>query len=363
MLSKKTRGLMPAPERILETAVEAVTISFEAALKVESRKFVSLVNTPQAKNMISTFFFQLNKVNGGASRPGDITPSTVKKIGIIGAGMMGQGIANVAAMAGIEAVLKDVSIEAAEKGKAYSEKLLDKAISRGRADEAKKAQVLSLIKATDNNDDLAGCDLVVEAVFEDMELKHKITQQTEGQLADGGVWASNTSTLPISQLAEVSAKPENFIGLHFFSPVDKMPLVEIICGKQTSDETLAKAFDFVQQIKKTPIVVNDKVGFYTSRTFGAQLFEAAQLVADGINPMRVDNLGKAIGMPVGPLTINDEVALALTVKVRETQIKTGLLKQEDTLWRQRRGATGNAGEEVQPWWALPRRRWLLRLHR
>ncbi|GAA5316769.1 MAG: 3-hydroxyacyl-CoA dehydrogenase NAD-binding domain-containing protein [Candidatus Pelagadaptatus aseana] len=329
MLRQKARGLMPAPESILETAVEAITSGFDAAQRVESRKFAALATSPQAKNMISTLFFQLNEVNAGSSRPQGIDTSKVKKVGVIGAGMMGQGIAYVAAKVGIEVVLKDMSMEAAEKGKAYSEKLLDKAISRGRSDETKKAQLLNLIHPTDKNEDLAGCDLVVEAVFEDMGLKHKITKDLEPQLADGGVWASNTSSLPITQLAEASDKPENFIGLHFFSPVDKMPLVEIICGDKTSDETLAKGFDFVQQIKKTPIVVNDKVGFFTGRAFAAQLNEAAQMLSDGIDPIRIDNLGKAVGMPIGPLAINDEVSLSLLVKVRKAHLESGLIKLED----------------------------------
>jgi 3-hydroxyacyl-CoA dehydrogenase/enoyl-CoA hydratase/3-hydroxybutyryl-CoA epimerase len=332
MLRTKTRGVMIAPERILETAVEAVTIGFDAALRVESRKFAALATSPQAKNMMSAFFFQLNKVNGGASRPQGFDKGKVSKVGILGAGMMGQGIAYVAAKAGIEVVLKDLSLESAEKGKAYSAMLMDKAISRGRADEAGKTELLDRIKATDSNDDLAGCDLIVEAVFEDMELKHTVTIDSEPQLADGGVWASNTSSLPITQLAEASARPENFIGLHFFSPVDKMPLVEIICGDKTTDVTLAKAFDFVQQIKKTPIVVNDKVGFFTSRAFAAQLNEAAQMVSEGINPVRIDNLGDALGMPVGPLAINDEVSLSLLVSVRNSHMQAGLITPDRDFW-------------------------------
>ncbi len=331
MLKQKTRGNLPGPERILQTAVEAVTIGFDAALRVESRNFASLVTTPQAKNMMTAFFFQLNQVNGGASRPTAPEPSSVTKLGVIGAGMMGQGIAYVAAMAGIPVVLKDVSVDAAAAGKAYSAALLDKAIHRGRADEAKKAAVLSRITPTADNADLAGCDLIIEAVFEDMDLKNTIVRDAEQYVAEAGVWGSNTSTLPITRLAEAASAPERFIGIHFFSPVDKMPLVEIICGEKTNDETLAKAFDFVQQIKKTPIVVTDHVGFYTSRTFGAQLTEAAQLVAEGVDPIRVDNLGKALGMPVGPLTVNDEVSLRLGVEILETQMRTGLLKEDDQL--------------------------------
>ncbi len=329
MLMKKTQGLLPAPEAILDIAVQALTVDFDTALRIESRKFSSLPATKEAKNMMSAFFFQLNQVNGGVSRPKDIARTKVTKVGIIGAGMMGQGIATVSAKAGIEVVLKDVSLEAAQKGKAYTANLMDKAITRGRADEAKKNEILNLITATDNDEDLTGCDLIIEAVFENIDLKNKITRATEGRLAQDGVWGSNTSTLPISKLATASSNPEKFIGIHFFSPVDKMPLVEIICGEQTSDETLAKAFDYVQQIRKTPIVVNDSLGFFTSRTFASQLTEAAQLVAEGVHPVRVDNLGKAIGMPVGPLTINDEVSLRLTVEIIETQVAMGLRSLEN----------------------------------
>ena len=329
MLAQKTRGLLPAPEATLECAFEAVRVDFDTALRIESRKVVSLIPTAVTKNMITAFFFQMGQVNRGASRPQGIERIKTTKVGVIGAGMMGQGIANVSAMAGIEVVLKDVSLEAAEKGKAYTAKLMDKAITHGCVDEAKKETVLGLIKATDSDTDLAGCDLIIEAVFEDMALKNKITSATEGQLAEGGVWGSNTSTLPITQLAEAIANPEKFIGIHFFSPVDKMPLVEIICGEKTSDETLAKAFDYVQQIRKVPIVVNDSLGFFTSRTFLQQLGEAAQMVAEGLHPVRVDNLGKAIGMPVGPITVNDEVSLRLMMDVAETQLSQGLISVED----------------------------------
>ncbi len=318
MLRQKTRGLLPAPEEIMDCAVEAARLDFDTALRIESRGLTRLVNTPEAKNMITTFFFQLNQVNGGASRPDGIEKRDVKKVGILGAGMMGQGIAYVSAMAGIECILKDISQEAAEKGKAYSEKLLAKRVSRGRMDESKKEAVLSLIKPTANDADLQGCDLIVEAVFENIELKNKITQATEKYLAGDGFWGSNTSSLPITLLAEASSRPEKFIGIHFFSPVDKMPLVELICGEQTDDETLARAFDYARQINKTPIVVNDSLGFFTSRTFGTYLDEGARLVHEGVHPIRIDNLGKAIGMPVGPLTVHDEVSQELTRKAMET---------------------------------------------
>ncbi len=318
MTAQKTRGLLPAPAEVLDCAVQAATVDFDTALRVESRAFTHLVQTDVAKNMITTFFFGLNKVNGGGSRPGHVEKSRVNKVGVLGAGMMGQGIAFVSAMAGIEVILKDVSQESADVGKAYSEKLLDKRVQQGRMDEAGKEQVLGLIKATANDNDLDGCDLVIEAVFENMDLKREIIRSSEKYLVANGVWGSNTSTLPITGLAQASSNPANFIGIHFFSPVDKMPLVEIICGELTSDETLARAFDYTQQIKKTPIVVNDSLGFFTSRTFGTYLNEGVRLLHEGMHPVKIDNLGKAIGMPVGPITIYDEVSQQLSLKIIET---------------------------------------------
>ncbi|MCH1487920.1 MAG: 3-hydroxyacyl-CoA dehydrogenase NAD-binding domain-containing protein [Pseudomonadales bacterium] len=325
MLRQKTRGLLPAPEVILDTAFQAALVDFDTAQRVESRGLTQLVMTPQAKNMISTFFFGLNKVNGGASRPKNIEKNLTRKVGVLGAGMMGQGIAYVSAMAGIEVVLKDISNEAAEAGKAYSEKLLQKQVSRGRMDEAKAQAVLGLITPTANDEDLQGCDLIIEAVFENIQLKNKITAATEKYLSDDGFWGSNTSTLPITQLAEGSAKPENFIGIHFFSPVDKMPLVEIICGEKTSDEALAKAFDYTMQIRKTPIVVNDSLAFFTSRTFGTYLDEGGRILTEGCHPVKLDNLGQAVGMPVGPLAVQDETSLELSRKAMETWEEMGVL--------------------------------------
>jgi 3-hydroxyacyl-CoA dehydrogenase/enoyl-CoA hydratase/3-hydroxybutyryl-CoA epimerase len=324
MLRQKTRGLLPAPEKILDCAVEAARLELDTALTVESRGLTYLATTPEAKNQISTFFFAMNRVNGGASRPQGVDKYQTKKVGVLGAGMMGQGIAYSSAMAGIEVVLKDISLEAAEKGKAYSEKLLAKRVERGRMSEDQKADILGLILPTADDKDLQGCDLIIEAVFENMGLKHQITRELESRLAEGGVWGSNTSTLPITQLAGASDKPDNFIGIHFFSPVDKMPLVEIICGEQTSDETLARAFDYVQQIRKTPIVVNDSLGFFTSRTFGTYLDEGVRLLKEGAHPVQIDNLGKAIGMPVGPLAVHDEVSLELTRKAGETHAELGV---------------------------------------
>jgi len=324
MLHQKTRGLMPNMTAAMDVAFQASMLDLDTALRIEGREFAQVSTDPVAKNMINTFFFQLNKINGGASRPQSVPKNLTRKVGILGAGMMGQGIAYVSAMAGIEVVLKDISKEAAEKGKAYTEKLLQKLIARGRMDEAKARGILDLILATDNNEDLQGCDLIVEAVFENIGLKHNITKEIEPYLSDDGFWGSNTSTLPITQLAEASIKPENFIGIHFFSPVDKMPLVEIICGDKTSDEALAKAFDYTMQIRKTPIVVNDSLGFFTSRTFGTYLDEGAQLLTEGTHPVRIDNLGKAIGMPVGPLQIQDETSLELTRKANETWAEMGV---------------------------------------
>ena len=325
MIAQKTRGLLPAPVKILDVAVSAMRVDFETAMRIESRGITELALTPVAKNMINTFFFNLNQINGGASRPKDIEPQTTKKVGVLGAGMMGQGIAYVSAMAGIEVVLKDISQEAAEKGKAYSENLLKKRVERGRMSEEQAQQALALIKPTAENADLDGCDLIIEAVFENMALKHEITKELEPHLAAGGVWGSNTSTLPITQLAEASAHAESFIGIHFFSPVDKMPLVEIIMGEKTSDLALAKAFDYTKQIRKTPIVVNDSLGFFTSRTFGTYLDEGVRLLTEGLNPIQIDNLGKAVGMPVGPLTVYDEVSLELSRKAWATWSDMGVL--------------------------------------
>jgi len=327
MLLQKTRGLLPAPEKILDIAVQSLKLDLETALVVESRGLAALTLTPQAKNMISTFFFGLNKVNGGASRPKGVPPQKTEKVGVLGAGMMGQGIAFVSAKAGIEVVLKDVSLEAAQKGKAYAQKLLDKRVERGRSTPEERDEILGRIKATATDEDLAGCDLIIEAVFESMKLKHDVTKQLEGYLAEGGTWGSNTSTLPITQLAEASSKPGNFVGIHFFSPVDKMPLVEIIVGEKTSDEALAKAFDYTQQIKKTPIVVNDSLGFFTSRTFGTYLDEGVRLLSEGIHPVLIDNTGKGIGMPVGPLQVYDEVSMELSRKAWETWEEMGVLDQ------------------------------------
>ncbi len=316
MLKQKTRGCYPAPERILSAAVEGAQVDFDSGSLIETRYFAELVIGQVAKNMTGTFWFQLNAIKAGGSRPSGVEPARFAKVGVLGAGMMGAGIAYSTAAKGIDVVLKDVSVDNAEKGKAYSDKLLAKKVSRGRLTEAQKAEILDRIKTTDSADDLAGCDLVIEAVFEDSGLKAKVTQEAEPQLAANGIFASNTSTIPITQLAEASAKPDNFIGLHFFSPVDKMQLVEIIVGAQTSDDTLARAFDYVQQTGKIPIVVNDSRGFFTSRVFGTFVNEGVAMLAEGIAPASIENAGVLSGMPVGPLAISDEVSLTLMQHIR-----------------------------------------------
>ncbi|MCY7295533.1 3-hydroxyacyl-CoA dehydrogenase NAD-binding domain-containing protein [Alteromonas sp. a30] len=326
---QKTRGLLPAPEQIIDMVAEAARLPFDRALVVESRKLAHLITTPQAKNMMQAFFFQMNTVKQGTSRPDIATRFNVKKLGIVGAGMMGQGIAYAAAKSGIQCVLMDNSLEKTEAGKAYSQRAMQKGVERGKVSVEEMSELLARITTTENAADFADCDLVIEAVFEDKALKQRITQQIQPRLSKEAVWGSNTSTLPIGLLAQASDRPENFIGIHFFSPADKMPLVELICSDNSSDETLAKAFDFVQQLGKTPIVVKDKVGFYTSRTFEAQLTEASQLIAEGVHPVKVDNLGVAIGMPVGPLTMMDEVSLKLLSHIRDTQISLGLRQAEN----------------------------------
>ncbi|MBY6211217.1 enoyl-CoA hydratase/isomerase family protein [Microbulbifer agarilyticus] len=322
---QKTRGLLPAPERILAVCGDTVSVDFDTALRIESRGLAYLVTTPQAKNIITSSFFQLNSINSGISRPADIERTHVTKLGILGAGMMGQGIAYAAAKAGIQVVLVDTSMEAAEKGKAYSAKVLDRQIQRGRMSEQDKEVVLARISATTEYAALQGCDLIVEAVFEDITLKNQVTRDVEQFLAKDGVLATNTSTLPITLLSDASEYPENFIGIHFFSPVDKMPLIEIICGEKTSDRTLARAFDFARQIGKTPIVVNDSLGFFTSRVFGTFMDEGARLLVEGLNPVLIDALAKQVGMRVGPLAVQDEVSQELTRKVAETHEKMGVL--------------------------------------
>ncbi|WP_111497657.1 3-hydroxyacyl-CoA dehydrogenase NAD-binding domain-containing protein [Marinobacter bohaiensis] len=321
MLRQKTKGCYPAPEAILSAAVEGAQVDFDSAQLIETRYFAQLVCGQVAKNMTGTFWFQLNAIKAGESRPQGVDRARFHKVGVLGAGMMGAGIAYSTAARGLDVVLKDVSLENAEKGRGYSQKLLDKKVSRGRLSDAERDAVLARIQPTASADDLDGCDLIIEAVFEDSDLKAKVTQEAEQRLAEGGIFASNTSTIPITQLAKASARPDKFIGLHFFSPVDKMQLVEIIVGEQTSDDTLARAFDYVQQIGKIPIVVNDSRGFFTSRVFGTFVNEGVAMVQEGIAPASIENAGVLAGMPVGPLAVCDEVSLTLVQHIRNQSRK------------------------------------------
>ena len=316
VLAKKTHNNYPAPLAIMAAAVEGAMVDFETATRIESRYFAHLATGKVSKNMINVFWKQLNALNAGKSRPDVKEKFTFKKVGVLGAGMMGSGIAYACAMSGIEVVLKDVSQEVADKGKAYSEGLLKKRVSKGKSTKEKAEEILNRIKATIDANDLKGCDLIIEAVTENRKVKAIVTAEAEAQMDPNGVFASNTSTLPITGLAEKSSRPKQFIGLHFFSPADRMPLVEIIVGKETSPETLARSFDFVKQIKKTPIVVNDSRGFYTSRVFATYVLEGMALLAEGNNPRGIESAGLQAGMPVGPLALTDEVSLGLMVHIR-----------------------------------------------
>ncbi|HYW93568.1 MAG TPA: 3-hydroxyacyl-CoA dehydrogenase NAD-binding domain-containing protein [Gammaproteobacteria bacterium] len=317
MLKKRTRGNYPAPQEIMNSVIEGCKVDVETAGRIESRYFAHLATGQVAKNMIRAFWYQLNAINAGKSRPDGVDNWQAGKVGILGAGMMGAAIGYCAAKAGCEVVLKDVSQEKAEQGKGYSQNLLDKRVSKGRMSESRAREVLDRILPTGDPDDLQGCDLVIEAVFEDRELKAKVTKEAEERLGENAIFASNTSTLPITGLAGASQRPNNFIGLHFFSPADRMPLVEIICGRETSDETLARAFDFVKQINKTPIVVNDSRGFYTSRVFSTYVMEGISLLAEGQDPQGIESAGLQAGMPVGPLALSDEVSMSLMMHIRE----------------------------------------------
>ncbi len=311
ILTEKTRGLYPAPEAIMACAVEGASVDFDTALRIESRYLARLATGKVAKNLI-TLFLNRTAIKSGASRPKDVPKWKAQKVGILGAGMMGGGIAWANASRGVACVLKDVSLEKAEAGKAYTAGILEK--------RKKDKQPLQLIRASADVKDLSGCDLIIEAVFEKRDLKAQVTKEAEPQLAANGIFASNTSTLPISGLASASAKPQNFIGLHFFSPVDKMQLVEIIKGPKTSAETLARSYDYVLQIGKTPIVVNDARGFYTSRTFGTFVQEGCAMLAEGIPAAAIENASRQAGMPVGPLAVIDETSMSLSVHVMEQTI-------------------------------------------
>ncbi|WP_328728038.1 3-hydroxyacyl-CoA dehydrogenase NAD-binding domain-containing protein [Streptomyces jietaisiensis] len=316
-LRKQTGGApYPAPRNIMAAAVEGSQVDFETAQVIEARYFVDLAVGQTAKNMIQAFFFDLQAVNSGANRPKGVARREVRKVAVLGAGMMGAGIAYSCARAGIEVMLKDVSLEAAVKGKGYSEKLCAKAVSRGRTTQDKADALLARITPTAEAADLAGCDAVIEAVFEDTSLKHKVFQEVQQVVAPDALLCSNTSTLPITALAEGVERQSDFIGLHFFSPVDKMPLVEIIKGERTGEEALARAFDLVRQINKTPIVVNDSRGFFTSRVIGHFLNEGVAMVGEGIEPASVEQAAAQAGYPAKVLSLMDELTLTLPRKIR-----------------------------------------------
>ncbi len=316
LLRKQLKGSpMPAPRAILAAAVEGAQVDFDTASRIESRYFTELVTGQTAKNMIQAFFFDLQTINGGGSRPDGIAPVKINKIGVLGAGMMGAGIAYVSAKAGFDVVLKDVSIESAQKGKGYSEKLEAKALERGRTTAEKSAALLARITPTADPADLKGVDFVIEAVFENQELKHKVFQEIEDIVESNAVLGSNTSTLPITGLATGVKRQEDFIGIHFFSPVDKMPLVEIIKGEKTSDEALARVFDYTLAIGKTPIVVNDSRGFFTSRVIGTFVNEALAMLGEGVAPASIEQAGSQAGYPAPPLQLSDELNLELMHKI------------------------------------------------
>lgn len=321
VVRKETRGNYPAPHAIMSALVEGAQVDFETACRIESRYFTKLATGQVSKNMIAAFWTQLNQIKKGGSRPSAIPLQTTKKVGVLGAGMMGHGIAYVSAYAGMEVVMADATPEQAAAGKAKIAAIMERRVRQGRMAQGEMDEILGRVRETAVYDDLRDCDLIIEAVFENRDLKAKVTQMAEAVMDPAGVFASNTSTLPITGLAKASVRPEKFIGLHFFSPVHKMQLVEIIVGEQTDDETLAKAFDYVQAIRKVPIVVNDSRGFYTSRVFGTWTNEGMAMLAEGQHPHAIEMAGMQAGMPVGPLALMDEVSLSLAAHVRDQTIK------------------------------------------
>lgn len=314
MVHAKTQGVYPAAKALLSAVYEGALVPFDVALRIEARWFTKVLMDPSSSAMIRSLFLNKEKLEKGANRP-EAPDQRVRKLGVLGAGMMGAGIAHVSAMAGIDVVLIDASQEAADRGKAHSESLLDKGMKRGKVTAERKAEVLSRITATTDYGALEGCDLVIEAVFEDPAVKAEVTQKAEAVIPQDAIFATNTSTLPISDLAKASARPDQFIGIHFFSPVDKMMLVEIIKGRQTGDRAVAKALDYVRQIRKTPIVVNDARFFYANRCIIPYINEGIRMVKEGVRPALVENAARLLGFPVGPLQLVDETSIDLGVKI------------------------------------------------
>jgi len=315
LIAGNTQHNYPAPIAALSAVYEGCITPIDTGLDIESQYFGQVLAGVTARNMVRSLFVNKGAADKLARRPEGVEKSRVARLGILGAGMMGAGIAYVSARAGMQVVLLDTEIESAERGKAYSENLLNKAIKRGYSTEEKAQALLNMIHPTTDYADLEGCELVIEAVFESREIKAVVTAKTEAVIPEDAIFASNTSTLPITGLAEASKRPESFIGLHFFSPVDKMPLVELIVGEKSSDEAIARGLDYIQQIRKTPIVVNDSPGFYTSRVFGTSTNEGMTMLAEGVNPALIENAAKMAGLPVGPLAVMDEVTLELGYKI------------------------------------------------
>jgi 3-hydroxyacyl-CoA dehydrogenase/enoyl-CoA hydratase/3-hydroxybutyryl-CoA epimerase len=332
-LRKQLKGAnYPAPAAIMAAAVEGAQVDFDNAIEIEGRYFVDLLTGQVSKNMIQAFFFDLQAVSGDRGRPADIAPWKATKVVVLGAGMMGAAISFVCAKAGIDVVLKDVSAENAERGKGYSKALVDKAVERGRMTAEKGDALLARIHPTEKPEDAAGCDLVIEAVFENEDLKKKVYAEIEPHLAEGALFGSNTSTLPITDLAEGVNKPEEFIGLHFFSPVDKMPLLEIIKGEKTNDESMYRALDFAKQIKKTPIVVNDSRGFFTSRVIGTFINEGIAMLAEGVPAPSIEQASSQAGYPAPVLQLSDELNMKLMKRIR-LEYQANADEAQESAWK------------------------------
>lgn len=312
---RETYDNYPGLKALMKAVYEGLLVDIDTALRIEARLFTNVLMRPEARNMMRTLFFSMRQLGAGARRPAGAPKARLRKIGVLGAGLMGAGIAQVTAAAGLKVVLLDRDIGSAEKGKDHTAKSIGKRIAQGRATEKERQAVLGRITPTADYADLKGCDLVIEAVFENREVKAQATAKAEAVLARNTTFASNTSTLPITGLAKASKRPKNFIGIHFFSPVEKMMLVEIIIGEETADAALATALDYVSAIGKTPIVVNDSRGFYTSRVVGTYISEGHAMLMEGVPPAMVENLARIAGMPVGPLALNDEVAIDLALKI------------------------------------------------
>ncbi|WP_170372129.1 3-hydroxyacyl-CoA dehydrogenase NAD-binding domain-containing protein [Ruegeria arenilitoris] len=324
MVNGKTQGAFPAAKALLSAVYEGALVDFDTALKIEARWFTSVLMNPSSGAMIRSLFLNKEALEKGAVRPQGIPDQSVKKIGVLGAGMMGAGISLVSAQAGMEVVLIDRDQAAADKGKAYTEAYLDKGMKRGKVTAEKKEAMLARITATPDLEKLAGCDLIIEAVFEDPKVKAEMTQKVEAIIPEDCIFASNTSTLPITELAKASKRPDQFIGIHFFSPVEKMFLVEIIKGKETGDRAVAKALDYVRQIRKTPIVVNDARFFYCNRCIIPYINEGARMITEGVSPVLVDNAARQLGFPVGPVQLTDETSIDLGAKIaRATKAAMG----------------------------------------